>query len=180
METSRAEQKEQHITDRRVRELYRYYQPASSTGAVSSWLFAGEDVPFPSSPAGSPNTPPVDDARGSGVSNSSATSRPGTTSSSEALVLGSSNNTLRSFAQLAALRLNAQRAFICALDRSTQHILSEATRTISLNDSSVPDSADELWLGTTGSCKSWSLCQVSHCSSYFRGFKPLESDFPPR
>lgn len=162
MESTRAEQKEQYNADRRVRELYRYYQPAAPTSSVSSWLFAGEDV-LHASPVGSPNTPPADDASGSGGSDSSATSRPATALGPDALVLGVSNNTLRSFAQLGALRLNAQRAFICVLDRSTQYILSEATKTVNLNDSTVHDPRDELWLGTTGSSKAWSLCRVSRC-----------------
>ncbi|KAJ5162206.1 hypothetical protein N7492_007598 [Penicillium capsulatum] len=154
MEPSPAELKEQHAADRRVRELYRYYQPAAPPGVIRSWLSAGEDLP-PAGPAGSPNTPPVDDARGS---NSSATPTPSTALGPEELVLGSSNITLRSFAQLAALRLNAQRALICVLDRNTQYILSEATKTVNLNDSSVHDPKDALWLGTTGSTKAWSLC----------------------
>lgn len=149
--------KEQHAADRRVRELYRYYQPAGLKGISSSWLSAGEDLPASSS-TGSPSTPPSD---GSRDSNSSATSRPSTALGPEPLVLCASNNTLRSFAQLAALRLNTQRAAITVLDRNTQYILSEATKSVNLNDPSIHDPDDALWLDTMGSCKTWSLCEVS-------------------
>lgn len=155
------QQKIEHNADRRVRELYRYYQPAGPIGIVPSWLPTNEDLPSSSS-AGTPIiTPPVD---GSGNSNSSTTSRPSTAIGPEALILGTSNNTLTSFAQLAALRLNADRAFICVLERDKQFILSEATKSVNLNDNSIYDHEDELWLGSTTSRKAWSMCQVGHSS----------------
>lgn len=161
--STRAQQSAQHKADRRARELYRYYQPASLgglgglAGLISSWLPTGEDLPSSGS-TGTPNTPPVN---GSGNSNNSATPRPLTAIGPDALVLGTSNSTLTSFAQLAALRLNVERAFICVLDRDMQFILAEATKSVNLNDTSVHDQEDELWLGSSGSQKAWSCCQVS-------------------
>lgn len=163
--STRAKQSAQHKADRRARELYRYYQPASLdglAGLISSWLPAGEDLPSSGSP-GTPNTPPVN---GSGNSNSSATSRPLTAIGSGALELGTSNSTLTAFAQLAALRLNVERAFICVLDRDMQFILAEATQSVNLNNTSVHDKEDELWLGSSGSQKAWSCCLVSLDAPY--------------
>ncbi|KAJ5594334.1 uncharacterized protein N7459_000542 [Penicillium hispanicum] len=154
--TTRVQQKIEHNADRRVRELYRYYQPAGPIGIVPSWLPTNEDLPSSSSAGTSIITPLVD---GCGNSNSSTTSRPSTAIGPEALILGTSNNTLTSFAQLAALRLNADRAFICVLDRDKQFILSEATRSVNLKDNSIYDREDELWLGSTTGRKAWSLCQ---------------------
>ena len=157
MEPSKTQQSVEHQADRRVRELYRYYQPAGPSGLIPSWLPPGEDLPSSGS-AGTPGTPAGD---GSTDGNSSATLRTATAIGPEALVLGSTNNTLTSFAQLAALRLNAERAFICVLDRDRQFILAEATKSVNLNDTSVHDHNDNLWIGSTGSRRAWSLCQVS-------------------
>lgn len=168
MDPAKAEQRGQYIADRRVRELYRYYQPAGPT-AIPSWLSAADDLPSSSLP---PNIAPADD---SGNSNSSATSRPSTALGPESLILGTSNNTLTSFAQLATLRLNAERAFIAVLDRDTQYILCEATKSVNLNDSSIHDPKDALWMGSTGSCEAWSLCQVGFCYKFspeFHAQKP--------
>ncbi|KAJ5668284.1 uncharacterized protein N7477_006854 [Penicillium maclennaniae] len=125
----------EHSADRRVRELYRFYRPASFPNVVPSWLPSGEDVPSTGSSSGrngsstgSPDSQP--DAYDSGASNSSATSRPSTAAGPEALILGSSNNTLTSFCQLAALRLDVDRAMICVFDRDAQYILAEATKTL--------------------------------------------------
>lgn len=163
MEANRAVHKGHHNVDRRVRELYRYYKPTGALGVIPSWLSAGEAVPS-SSLAGMPRvtTPPVAD--GSDCSDGSSTigsSRPPTTIGPEALVLGNYNNTLTSFAQLAALRLNMERAFICVLDRHKQYVLAEATRSLNMNDASLHDNTDGIWTGSTGSQEFWSVCQVS-------------------
>jgi hypothetical protein len=162
MEPSRKQQSVEHKADRRVRELYRYYQPAGSAGLIPSWLPPSEDLPSSGS-AGTLSTPTAG-ADGS----SSATLRSSTAVGPEGLVLGSTNNTLTSFAQLAALRLNAELAFICVLDRDRQYILAEATKSVNLNDKSVHDHQDNLWIGSTGSRRTWSLCQVSIQGSVMR------------
>lgn len=60
----------------------------------------------------------------------------------------SNDQALTSFAQLGALRLNAKRAFISFFDRKYQYVLAEATRTLSLQDGSIHEPGDSLWLGT--------------------------------
>jgi hypothetical protein len=163
MEETTTCQTAQHGADRRTRELYRYYQPGGPTHSLPAWLSAtGESRSAGST--GSSSTP-VRDSSVAG-SNSSATSTPSTAIGPEALVLGLSNNTLTSFAQLAALRLNVERAFICVLDRDMQYILSEATKSVSLNDHSVHNDKDAIWSGNTNGERPWSLCKVSIQPAY--------------
>ena len=56
---------------------------------------------------------------------------------------------LAAFAQLAALRLGARRAFITILSTSTEYVLVEATKTMSLQSDFVANPEDESWLGTS-------------------------------
>lgn len=159
-ESTEAQQRVQHTADRRVRELYRYYQPSSSPSDIPapSWPQSGEDITSTST-ADFADTPPAAD--GSGNSTSSATTRPLTAIGPEPLTLGVNNTTLTSFAQLAALRLNVERALICVLDRDMQYILAEATKTVNLNDNAIHDDKDHLWLGSAERQKAWSVSQVS-------------------
>jgi hypothetical protein len=82
--------------------------------------------------------------------------------------LGTSNSTLTSFAQLAALRLDVERVFIAMLDRDRQHIIAEATRTLNLNDASVHADKDNIWLGASDTRRTWSVCKVSSALSTSR------------
>ena len=66
---------------------------------------------------------------------------------------------LTSFAQLGALRLNAKRCMISLFDHSSQHIIAEATRTLSLQSDDIHEPDDELWLGVTDLEKSGGICQ---------------------
>lgn len=154
-----------HNADRRARELYRYYQPSSQAEVVPSWLPVNDGFPF-SSLSGSTITPPI--SEGSIPSHSSATFRPATAVGTEALILGTSNSTMTSFAQLAALRLNVERVFITVLDRDKQHIIAEATKSLNLNDPTIHDDNDNVWLGAPDTRKTWSLCKVSlpHSTSW--------------
>ncbi|KAJ5820346.1 hypothetical protein N7474_005937 [Penicillium riverlandense] len=145
-----------HTDDRRVRELYRYYQPLVQESLAPSWLPPGADDLPSSDPASTVHTPSAD---GSANSNSSATSQPSTATGPESLILGTSNNTLTSFAQLAAVRLNVDRALICVLDRDAQFVLAEATPSLNLNETTIHDHDDEFWLGSTGSRKAWPIFQ---------------------
>lgn len=157
METSsRTHQRVEHSADRRVRELYRYYQPLEQPSSTPSWLPESEVVPATGT-TGLPDTPPVTD--GTASASGSVSSRPSMIGP-ETLVLGTCNRTLTSFAQLAALRLDMERALVCVLDRDMQYIIAEATKTVSL-DYSGSVSKDEIWLGKTENRKAWSLCQVS-------------------
>ena len=56
---------------------------------------------------------------------------------------------LAAFAQLAALRLSVRRAFITILSTSTEYVLVEATKTMSLQSDFVANPKDESWLGTS-------------------------------
>ncbi|KAJ5510289.1 CheY-like superfamily [Penicillium expansum] len=144
-----------HNADRRARELYRYYQPASQTETVPSWLPANDGFPF-SAISANTITPPISEGS---MPSHSTTSRPATAIGSEALVLGTSNSTMTSFAQLAALRLNVERVFISVLDRDQQHIIAEATKSLNLNDPAVHDDNDSVWLGASDTRKTWSVCK---------------------
>lgn len=162
MEAPRTHQEARHNADRGVRELYRYYQPAAQADVIPSWLPTGDEFPF-LAPSGNTITPPVSESL---ESNSTITSQPATSSvGSDSLILGTSNSTLTSFAQLAALRLNVERVLIAVLDRDRQHIVAEATQTINLNDPSIHDQKQDLWLGTPDTRKSWSICKVSQLNS---------------
>ncbi|KAL6228781.1 hypothetical protein BDW75DRAFT_131493 [Aspergillus navahoensis] len=59
----------------------------------------------------------------------------------------SRDNVLTVFAQLAALRMNAQRAMISLFDKKQQHVIAEATPTSGLRGDRGRDPADGCWLG---------------------------------
>ena len=101
-----------HSTGRRVRELYRYFQP-ERTGSFQDRYqgSSSEDTPpptflDPSIPPPSPSlcSQPLSSAPAIGPASAGLVP--------EALVLGDPNATLTSFAQLAALRLNVERVLI--------------------------------------------------------------------
>lgn len=100
METLKPHPDNDHQADRRMRELYRYFRPTRSPDLNSACS-------------------PTEDALSSaGVSAAEAAGPAATTAAlaPEALVLGNPNKTLNSFAQLAALHLNVDRAVIrCVL-----------------------------------------------------------------
>lgn len=56
---------------------------------------------------------------------------------------------LAAFAQLAALRMGARRAFITILSSNTEYVLVEATKSMSLQSDYVANPKDENWLGTS-------------------------------
>ena len=68
---------------------------------------------------------------------------------------------LTAFAQLAALRLGARRAFITILSTSTEYVLVEATKTMSLQSEFVANPKDESWLGTSSFVRSDGLNDFS-------------------
>ncbi|KAE8381859.1 hypothetical protein BDV26DRAFT_254763 [Aspergillus bertholletiae] len=59
----------------------------------------------------------------------------------------SRDNVLTVFAQLAALRMGAQRALISLFDRSMQHVVAEATPGLSLRGIDEHEQRETLWLG---------------------------------
>ncbi|KNG83844.1 sensor histidine kinase/response regulator [Aspergillus nomiae NRRL 13137] len=59
----------------------------------------------------------------------------------------SRDNVLTVFAQLAALRMGAQRALISLFDKSMQHVVAEATPGLSLRGTETCERTEALWLG---------------------------------
>lgn len=59
----------------------------------------------------------------------------------------SRDNVLTVFAQLASLRLNASRALISLFDRTTQHVVAEATPRLGLRTTKSGEGPDALWRG---------------------------------
>lgn len=72
----------------------------------------------------------------------------------------STDSTLTALCQLAALRLNAQRALISLIDDTYQHVLAEATSQTALRkrDPSGPGT-DSLWLGSVSIPRNWGVCE---------------------
>ena len=104
----RYQKKKAHRADRRSREVYRYFQPSNPAALNSTWL-------------------PFGNESNSAASLSASTPAFATEASTSAKVIHqtssrhSSNTTLTSFAQLAALGLNAERCLITYLRRPLIH-----------------------------------------------------------
>ncbi|OOF90846.1 hypothetical protein ASPCADRAFT_211805 [Aspergillus carbonarius ITEM 5010] len=156
-----------HSTGRRVRELYRYFQP-ERTGSFQDRYqgSSSEDTPpptflDPSIPPPSPSlcSQPLSSAPAIGPASAGLVP--------EALVLGDPNATLTSFAQLAALRLNVERVLISVSDRQSQFILAQSTRTGGISD--YESTGAGVWNGcSTVSSNAWSMCKVgAHSSEKF-------------
>ncbi|KGO68293.1 CheY-like superfamily [Penicillium italicum] len=71
----------------------------------------------------------------------------------------SPDTALTAFAQLGVLRLKAQRALISLFGRDQQYVLAEATQTLSLQDHTVENDRDALWLGCCVVPKEDGICQ---------------------
>lgn len=67
---------------------------------------------------------------------------------------------LKAFAQLGALRLSAKRCMISLFDKSNQYIVAEATQTLSLQDDSIFEEGDGVWLGASILPKCNGLCKL--------------------
>ncbi|THX48522.1 hypothetical protein D6D06_09056 [Aureobasidium pullulans] len=69
---------------------------------------------------------------------------------------------LTAITQNGCLRMNCDRAYVSLIDSSTQYILSEATRTISIRDSTkFVDPQDTLFLGVQSLNKEYGICPQS-------------------
>ncbi|CAG8410211.1 unnamed protein product [Penicillium salamii] len=130
--------------DRQAREVYRYFQPANPAALNTQW-------PLPEEHFSS-----VDSLR---TSFSVAEDSDSETTQIHTRAQSSPNTTLTSFAQLAALRLNAQRAFITILNHDFQFVLAEATKTTNIGNSKLSAEGDGLFVGTSTLTKSWNICQ---------------------
>lgn len=65
---------------------------------------------------------------------------------------------LTALAQLAAFRTNCQRSCISIIDHQAQHVIAEATRSISVFDQKLRDADDALLFGAQSLPLGWSLC----------------------
>ncbi|KAF3047311.1 hypothetical protein E8E11_009196 [Didymella keratinophila] len=72
----------------------------------------------------------------------------------------STDSTLTALCQLAALRMNAQRALVSLIDDKYQHVLAEATPQTSLRGGVPPgEGSKSLWLGSVSIPRSWGVCE---------------------
>ncbi|KAJ5748614.1 uncharacterized protein N7511_010310 [Penicillium nucicola] len=137
-----------HEADRQTRETYRYFQPTNPAALNATWS-AGEYL-----------TSHVGPSTASCSSTSVLDDNVSETASIDANLLYSPNTTLTSLAQLAALRLNAQRAFITILNRDSQFVLAEATKTTNVGTSTLfGNKGDNLFAGTSTLTSTWNICQ---------------------
>ena len=95
----------------------------------------------------------------------------GDTPSNEFAARSSTDPVLTAFAQLGSLRLDAQRVLISLFGRHEEHILTEATRTLSLQDDTDHTAHDELWVGS---------CTMSYDRSFCTSFMLPQSAETPR
>ncbi|RDW67494.1 putative sensor histidine kinase/response regulator [Aspergillus mulundensis] len=102
---------------------------------------------------------------------------PRTEANVELLPQSSQDTTLTALAQLGALRLNVQRCMISLFDRRTQYILTEATRTLSLQDDRVHLDGDALWLGSSVIRKEDGICHFC-CQDSVLNARQCETDAP--
>lgn len=118
----------------RSREVYRYYQPKS--------IAAATDTPEPT---------PVDPDDTQGPHFLPKVTNFNTQQSF-------SDTALTAFAQLIALRLNAQRAIVSLIDHENEYFLAESTSTLSISDD---DGAQNAWLSISGARvpRGASLCE---------------------
>ncbi|KAF7586816.1 hypothetical protein BBP40_008271 [Aspergillus hancockii] len=151
-----------HNVGRRVRELYRYFQPEripvkrSLTSSSNSSPFSGtgpaQDSSLPTPPSPSISSHPSLPAP---IGEASAVIP------EETLVLGNANTTLTSFAQLAALRLDVERVLISVSDRKSQFILAQSTRS-STTPNKPGSEVDGYWAGCcTISTEAWKMCSAT-------------------
>jgi hypothetical protein len=70
----------------------------------------------------------------------------------------SADSTLTALAQLAVLRLGAQRAHVSLLDDHHQHVLAEATATLSIRAGPTGTGSNSLWLGAATIPRGWAMC----------------------
>jgi signal transduction histidine kinase len=73
--------------------------------------------------------------------------------------VSSPDKALTAFCQLAAMKLNVDRAMIFLFDADFGYILAEATRSMSLRDGAQHAAGDGLWLGHTQIPRGFSVCE---------------------
>ena len=139
MESPHHHQDDDHCASRRVRELYRYFQPElppqptpapSVSSYFDSWVSDAaswnEEASVPAISTDSVSTPIPTPSVNTAASTSAGVSQQ---EEGEGLVLGNPSRTLNAFAQLAALRLDVQRVLIRWVFIDLHLILHEANLT---------------------------------------------------
>ena len=85
----------------------------------------------------------------------------------------SRDSVLTVFAQLASLRLKANRSIISLFDRTTQHVIAEATPSVGLRGIEDTKRADSLWLGVQQlPCDQIAMCNHA-ITAFTQGFKDV-------
>lgn len=69
--------------------------------------------------------------------------RPPADKKGDSVFLPYADSVLQAHCQLAACRLNVQRAMICLVDKDTQFFVAEATKTLTLEDSTRSETAGD-------------------------------------
>ncbi|WPG98689.1 Hypothetical protein R9X50_00148300 [Acrodontium crateriforme] len=77
--------------------------------------------------------------------------------------VSSPDRALTAFCQLGALRLGTRRAMLFFFDTNFAYVLAEATRSLSLQDDSVHEIEDKLWLGHSIIPRGFSVCEETVC-----------------
>lgn len=77
--------------------------------------------------------------------------------------VSSPDRALTAFCQLGALRLGTRRAMLFFFDSNFAYVLAEATRSLSLQDDSVHEIEDQLWLGHSIIPRGFSVCEETVC-----------------
>lgn len=93
----------------------------------------------------------------------------------------STDATLTTFCQLAALRLNTSRALISLFDRASQFVVAEATQHVRLRPNSSSKRSDEgLWLCGTNFPRSFGVCErvVLDCTNPTSSVNPASHRLP--
>ncbi|KJX98408.1 sensor histidine kinase/response regulator like protein [Zymoseptoria brevis] len=90
--------------------------------------------------------------------------------------ISSPDRALTAFCQLGALRLGTKRAMLFFFDEQYAYVLAEATRTLSLQDDSVHEIADDLWLGHTRIPRGYSVCEDTVMNTPNPGPKDSDSE----
>ncbi|CAG8139435.1 unnamed protein product [Penicillium olsonii] len=83
----------------------------------------------------------------------------GRDTSTEFVARSSSDPVLTAFAQLGTLRLDAQCALISLFGQHEQHVITEATRALSLRHNADKNACDELWIGSCTMSYDRSFCK---------------------
>ncbi|KAF3389154.1 Histidine kinase 4 [Penicillium rolfsii] len=172
MEPNRAEE---HQAGRRAREVYRYFRPERLETIQEKKVTPAEPDSSPKTP-GSCNSIPAEHFSPPGSPDFSQQSFEPTWAPlqpmPESLVLGDANETLNSFAQLAAFRLNVDRVFISVSDRDSQFIIAQAARNKEGNNAN-----DSIGHAVNTGCytldvSAWNMCKDTlslHQSNRARG-----------